>query len=120
MPTWLIIVLAVLVLLALGGMLAASRRRTATQERFDSHLAKVNSELAAAHAQDRGWERGALEASARQAYATQRDGSEPPELELVQVIDKPGTDEDKAVFQCGSERLTLGRRDGEWVLEALE
>ena len=39
----------------------------------------------------------------------------------MQVIDRPGTDDDKAVFaRCGSERLTLGRRDGEWVLEALE
>ena len=120
MPTWLIIVLAVLVVLALGGMIAASRRRAATQERFEVDLQRVNYELAAAHAQDRGWERASLEAAARRAYATERDGSEPSELELVQVIDKPGTDEDKAIFRCGSERLTLGRRDGEWVLEALE
>ena len=120
MPTWLIIVLAVLVLLAVGGMIAASRRRSATQGRFEVDLQRVNHELAAAHAQDRGWERGSLEASARQAYATARDGNEPAELELVQVIDRPGTDEDKAVFRCGNERLTLGRRDGEWVLEALE
>jgi hypothetical protein len=119
-PTWLIIVLAVLLVLAVGGMIAASRYRKATQGRFEDHLQRVNRELAEAHAQDRGWERGALEASAREAYATQRDGAEPPELELVQVIDKPGTDEDKAVFRCGDERLTLGRRDGAWVLEALE
>ena len=120
MPTWLIIVLAVLFLLFVGGIIAASRRRKATQERFEIDLQRVNRELAEAHAQDRGWERAALEASAREAYAAQHDGAEPAELELVQVIDKPGTDEDKAVFYCGSERLTLGRRDGEWVLEALD
>ena len=36
----------------------------------------------------------------------------------MQVIDRPGTDEDKAVFRLGPEgreRLTLGRRDGQWV-----
>jgi hypothetical protein len=102
-----------------GGWIAAGRYRKASQGRFELDLQRVNRELAEAHAQDRGWERGTLEASARQAYAAQHDGAEPAELELVQVIDKPGTDEDKAVFRCGSERLTLGRRDGEWVLESL-
>ena len=120
MPTWLIIVLAVLLVLFIGGVIAVGRRRAATQERFEVDLQRINRELAAAHAQDRGWERGTLEASARQAYASRKEGAEPAELELVQVIDKPGTDEDKAVFRCGNERLTLGRRDGEWVLEALE
>ena len=119
MPTWLIIVLAVLVLLAIGGYFANRRRRAQTSDHFVAELEQVNRDLAAAHAEDRGWERSALEASARQAYATER-GSEPAELELVQVIDRPGTDDDHAVFRCGQERLTLGRRDGQWVLEALE
>jgi hypothetical protein len=39
-------------------------------------------------------------------------------------VDRPGTDEDKAVFRVGDRELhrhlTLGRRDGEWVHEALE
>jgi hypothetical protein len=118
-PTWLIIVLAVLLVLAVGGMIAASRYRKATQGRFEEHLVQVNRDLAAAHAEDRGWERAALEASARSAYAAEK-GAEPAELELVQVIDRPGTDDDHAVFRIGSERLTLGRRDGEWVLETLE
>jgi len=38
---------------------------------------------------------------------------------LVEVIDKPGTDEDQAVFEVrtGSDRhrVVLGRRDGDWV-----
>ena len=41
----------------------------------------------------------------------------------MQIIDRPGTDEDKAVFRVASgdreERLTLGREGGEWVLEQL-
>jgi hypothetical protein len=34
---------------------------------------------------------------------------------LVEVRDRPGTDEDEAVFRCGDKHLTLGRRDGDWV-----
>jgi hypothetical protein len=123
--TWEIIILvvvAVIVLLAVGGAVARRRQLERSQGRFDAHLSEVNRDLAAAHAEDRGWERSLLEDAARQAYASER-GSEPGELELVQVIDRPGTDDDHAVFRCGPEareRLTLGRRDGQWVLEALE
>ncbi len=126
MDTWLIVVLvvvALLVLLAVGGAIARRRQLAATQGRFETNLQEVNRDLAAAHAEDRGWERSALEDAARRAYAAERDGTEPGELELVQVVDRPGTDDDKAVFRAGPggrERLTLGRRDGQWVLEALE
>ncbi len=123
MPTWLIVILAVLLVLAVGGAFARRRQLAAGRGRFDANLMQVNRDLAAAHAEDRGWERSALEDSARQAYAAERDGADAGELELSQVIDRPGTDEDKAVFRCGPEgreRLTLGRRDGRWVLETLE
>jgi hypothetical protein len=119
MPTWLIVVLVVLLVLAVGGAIAARRRLAANQDRFDLSLQQVNRDLAAAHAEDRGWERGTLETSARRIYADER-GAEPANLELVQVIDRPGTDDDRAVFRIGDERLTLGRRGGEWVLEALD
>ena len=122
MPTWLIIVLIVLLILAVGGAIAARRRMAAREGHFERSLAQVNRDLAAAHAEDRGWERSLLEDAARQAYASER-GSDPGELDLVQVIDRPGTDDDHAVFRCGPEareRLTLGRRDGQWVLEALD
>jgi len=119
-PTWLIIVLAVLVLLAIGGYFANRRRRAQTTGHFETQLIEVNRDLAAAHAEDRGWERATLEEAARTAYAGARDGATPESLELVQVIDRPGTDDDHAVFRCGQERLTLGRRDGQWVLETLE
>jgi hypothetical protein len=41
------------------------------------------------------------------------------ELHLVQVVDNPGTDQDRAVFRAvtdtGERSLVLGRRDGAWV-----
>jgi hypothetical protein len=123
MPTWLAIVLgvfvALVIVLAVGGIYARRRQLAATQDRFDANLAQVNRDLAAAHAQDRGWAREGLESAARAAYAAQR-GAEPSDLTLVQIIDRPGTDEDKAVFAVGVERLTLGRADGEWVFEAID
>jgi hypothetical protein len=123
MPTWLAIVLgvfvALVIVLAVGGIYARRRQLAATQDRFDANLAQVNRDLAAAHAQDRGWAREGLESAARAAYAAQR-GAEPSGLTLVQIIDRPGTDEDKAVFAVGDERLTLGRADGEWVFEKID
>jgi len=122
MPTWLIIVLVVLLILAVGGAIAARRRMAAREGHFERSLAQVNRDLAAAHAEDNGWERAILEDAARQAYTAER-GADPGELDLVQVIDRPGTDDDHAVFRAGPdgrERLTLGRRDAQWVLETLE
>jgi hypothetical protein len=127
MPTWLAIALgvfiALVILLAVGGMIARRRQLAASRGRFDQHLAQVNRELAQAHAADRGWAREGLESAARAAYASERDGAEPEELTLVQIVDRPGTEDDKAVFRVTAagreEHLTLGRRDGDWVLEQL-
>ena len=127
MPTWLVIVLAVfvalVVILALGGALGRRRQLEATRGRFDAHLAQINEDLAQAHAQDRGWARDGLEAAALAAYSAERGGAEPEELTLVQIVDRPGTDDDKAVFRVASagreERLTLGRQGGDWVLEQI-
>jgi hypothetical protein len=122
MPTWLAIVLgvfvALIIILAIGGIYGRRRQLAATQGRFDINLAQVNRDLAAAHAEDRGWARDGLEAAAREAYVAQR-GAEPSDLTLVQIVDRPGTDDDKAVFRIGSEQLTLGRANGEWVFERL-
>ena len=127
MPTWLVIVLAVfvalVVILALGGAIGRRRQLEATRGRFDAHLAQINEDLAQAHAQDRGWARDGLEAAALAAYSAERGGAEPEELTLVQIVDRPGTDDDKAVFRVASggreERLTLGRQGGDWVLEQI-
>ena len=37
----------------------------------------------------------------------------------MQIVDQPGTEDDKAIFEIGAERLTLGRSDGAWVFEQL-
>jgi hypothetical protein len=118
-PTWLIILIVVLLLLAIGGYIARTRQLTRSRPAFERSLEQVNRDLAAAAAADRGWDRGTLEAAARRIYSEERGGAEPPELTLIEVLDRPGTDEDQAVFRCGSEFLTLGRRDGEWVHESL-
>jgi hypothetical protein len=115
-------VVLLLILLAIGGIFANARRRQAGEAGFDASLDEVNRQLAAAHAADRGWAREGLEAAAREAFFAQR-GAEPAELTLVQIVDRPGTDEDKAVFRVsadgGEERLTLGRSNGDWVYETL-
>ena len=123
MPTWLIIVLVVLLVLAVGGVIARSMQLRRTQGAFRTRVEQANHDLAEAAAADRGWDRARLEAAARRICAERR-GAEPSELLLVEVLDRPGTDEDQAIFQIDSEgrrqHLTLGRQDGEWVLEALE
>lgn len=121
MPTWLEIVLVVFVVLvivlAVGGSYARRRQLSATRGRFDTNLAQVNQDLAQAHALDRGWARDGLDEAAREAWLAQRPDSDPAALTLVQIVDRPGTDEDKAIFAAGNERLILGRRDGAWVFE---
>ena len=117
MPLWLIIVLVVLVVLTVGGAIARTRQLKRTRPAFERALAKVDHDLAAAAASDRGWDRELLETSARRICA-ERYGAEPEELTLVEVIDKPGTEEDQAVFDVSAggdrHRLVLGRRDGDW------
>ena len=123
MPTWLIIVIVVLAILAIGGMIARAMFQKRTEAQFRTRLEQANHDLAQAAAEDRGWDRDTLEGATRRAYAEQR-GAEPAQLLLVEVLDRPGTEDDVAVFHVEGEgrreTLTLGRRDGEWVFESLE
>jgi hypothetical protein len=112
---WIVlIILAVLLILIVGGALARRRQLARSRPAFERALAKVDQDLAAAAASDRGWDRQLLETAARRVYAEQY-GDEPQALTLVEVIDRPGTDQDQAVFDAGGRRVVLGRRDGEWV-----
>jgi hypothetical protein len=103
-------------------MIARSMLQKRTEGEFRAQLERANHDLAEAAAADRGWDRETLMSSAQRIFAEQK-GAEPDELLLVEVIDRPGTDQDQAVFRCGAEGshhfLTLGRRDGDWVLESL-
>jgi hypothetical protein len=118
MPTWLIIVIVILAVLAIGGAIARNRQLTRSRPAFERALAQVDQDLAAAAASDRGWDRAHLETSARRIFSEQL-GAEPEGLTLVEVIDRPGTDEDQAVFDVSAggthHRLVLGRRDGDWI-----
>ena len=119
MPTWLIIVLVVLLVLAVGGVFARAMYQRRTEAQFDAQLEQANHDLAEAAAADRGWDRATLETAARRCYA-ENAGGEPPELLLVEVLDRPGTEEDEAVFRIGDRVLRMGRRGGEWVFAGLE
>jgi len=123
MSTLLIVVLivaALLVGLAVGGAVATGRRMRAGASSLHERVEEANRHLAAAHAEDRGWERGVLEAAAREAFAAAHPGEELAALHLVQVIDRPGTDEDEAVYRATTtsgavHELHLGRSQGVWV-----
>lgn len=112
-------VVVVTVLLAVGGAIATARRTEASSAELRAQLRAADEALAAAHAEDKGWERSNLEAAAREAYVATYGEAEVHELHLVQVVDRPGTDEDQAVFRVVTDRgehtLVLGRRDGAWV-----
>ncbi|MGB2711900.1 MAG: hypothetical protein WBC33_10320 [Conexibacter sp.] len=117
-------VLGVLLLLAIVGGASASRRNRAGAEGFAASLTAVDRQLAAAVAADHGWERTTLDAAARSEFAARRPGAEIAALELIQIADEPGTDQDLAVFRVvadgSASRLTLGRRDGAWYAASVE
>ena len=105
---------ALLLLLFIGGYIANARRRRAERARLHALAQEADQHLAAAHAEDKGWERSGLEAAAQEAFRA-RAGRPALELTLVQVVDRPGTEEDEAVFEADGERLVLGRRGDAWV-----
>jgi hypothetical protein len=122
-PAWLEILLAafvglVILLFALGWV-ASKRRAQSTEAGFQAQLEEANHALAAARAEDRGWERANLEAAARAAHTRARPEAQISELHLIQVVDRPGTESDQARFRVvdahGEHEVLLGRRGDEWV-----
>ncbi len=112
-----IVIVVLLVVLAAGGFVAAGRRARTDDAALRAELETANEALALARAQDRGWERSLLEDAARAAFAD-RSSAAVKELQLVQVVDRPGKDEDQCVFRVvtdhGSEYLHLDRRGDAW------
>ena len=116
-----IIILVIVVLVAVlivGGYVITGRRRRADEPALSTELEAVNESLALARASDKGWERSLLETAVREAFA-ERSEAEIRDLQLVQVVDKPGTEDDQAVFRVvtdhGSEHLHLDRHGDTWV-----
>jgi type II secretory pathway pseudopilin PulG len=113
-----VVIVLLVVVLAIGGIVASGRRQRADDPALRTELEAANEALALARASDRGWERSLLEEAVRGAFA-QRSDAEIRELQLVQVVDKPGTREDQAVFRVvtdqGSEHLHLDRHGDTWV-----
>ena len=112
-----IVVLALLLLLFVGGLVANARRARAEDPQLRATLREADQALAHARAEDRGWERSALEAAAREAFAA-RSPVELRELQIVKVVDRPGTEEDQCLFRVvtdvGSEEILLVRTGGAW------
>jgi hypothetical protein len=112
-----VIVVVLLLLLIVGGLVASTRRHHAESGDLHAMLQEADRALALARAEDRGWERAALEAAAREAFAA-RSLAEVRELMLVQVVDRPGTEEDQALFRvvtdAGSEEILLVRQGDAW------
>ena len=113
-----LVIVVVVVALAIGGYVASGRRHGADEARLQAELEAANAALAVAHMGDKGWERSLLEDAAKAAFA-ERSTAAVRELQLVQVVDKPGTEDDQAVFRVitdhGSEILHLDRHGDAWV-----
>jgi hypothetical protein len=118
MPLWLIIVIAVLGLLALGGFIARGSQLRRTDPYFRAQLTKANRDLAEAAAKDKGWDRSTMEAAARRLFEAEH-GEPPGTLDLIEVVDLPGIEEDEAVFRAVHHghvhKITLARRGDDWV-----
>jgi Flp pilus assembly protein TadG len=113
-----IVVVAVMLLLIVGGLVASGRLFRHEDAQLRATAQEADRALAAARAVDRGWDRPALEAAAREAFAA-RSLAEVRELLLIQVVDRPGTEEDQALFRvvtdAGSEEILLVREGDAWV-----
>ena len=117
-----LIAAAVLIgLLFLGGVFGARRRDRQQAPELERHIAEADQALEQARAADKGWDRAALEAAAREAVQRARPDFTPEELHLVLVDDRPGVTEDKAHFVASGGgdqvRVVLARSDAGWHVE---
>ena len=117
-----LIVLGVLVLLVfVGGLVAARRRARQTAPAYARHLSEADQALEQARASDRGWDREVMEDIVRQALAREHPGATFDRLDLVLVDDRPGVTEDRAHFEATSADrrvpVILSRGESGWVAE---
>src|SRR3954465_14955370 len=116
-----IVLLALLFVLFVGGRIAARRRAEANAGRLQDRIAAADRALEAARAADRGWDPILLEEAARTALQRERPDFRYDNLPLVLVDDRPGTEEDRAemaaVGDQGVVRVAVTRRGGTWVAD---
>ena len=119
MTVWVIVLLvlaALLVVLVAGGLAGNARANARRHVSLAERISGVDAQLAAARAADRGWEPEGLERAARAALESR--GVQIVTLELIQVVDRPGTDEDRARFRAttasGVEEVQLARTGDRW------
>jgi hypothetical protein len=115
----LIVLAAVILLLFVGGFIANARRTRSREADLRTQIEAADQALAQARAGDRGWDLDVLQAAARAAVAAGHEGREPDRLDLIQVVDRPGTEADEAVFRCAhghhEHDVVLGREGDQWV-----
>jgi hypothetical protein len=119
----LIVIGALLLLLFVGGFVAARRR--ANRPEVAEHIRHADQALEQARASDRGWERARLEQAARAALDKERPGETFDSIDLVLVDDRPGVVDDTAHLvgsgPGGQARVVLSRSEGgEWFAERVE
>jgi hypothetical protein len=116
------IVLGVLIVVFfVGGLIAARRRAQANEPGLRARIAAADRALEAARAADRGWDPVLLEEAARTALQRERPDFRYDRLHLVLVVDRPGTEEDRAEMAAvgdeGVLHVGVTRRGDTWVAE---
>ena len=114
-----IAVIALMLLLFVGGYVGAKRRAAHRAERLKVTLAEADRGLEAARAEDKGWERVLLEEAARKVLAEEMPDWHYDALHLTLVDDRPGVTEDRAQFLAVGPsreiRIVLTRQNGGWT-----
>jgi hypothetical protein len=120
----LIAVGALLLLLFIGGLVAARRRARLREPDRVAALAAADRALEQARAADKGWEKVLLEEAARKILAEERPDWRYDRLDLVLVDDRPGVAEDTAHFLATAPddevRIVLTRQNGGWVAQVVD
>ena len=117
-----LVVVALLVLLILGGVVGSGRVARRQEARLRAAVEQADRELAAARAGDNGWDPEQMEPAVRAAWQGGHHAGEPiARLYLVQVLDRPGTDADEAVYRVVGEGghehdVVLTRAGGTWTV----
>jgi hypothetical protein len=115
-------IFAVALVLGFIGVRTRDRRLAGV---FDRDVAEADSALQQAAALDRGWNREAMMATARDALSARRPEWDYQDLHLVLVDDRPGIEEDRAQFVAvaadGEEaRVVLAREGDVWRAESVD